>query len=67
MKDITYDVRVYKIETYVGKRATTYYVRYKVGGRELRKPFRNAAQADTYRGEIQAAARKGGGVQPHHR
>ncbi|MFD0884053.1 tyrosine-type recombinase/integrase [Streptosporangium algeriense] len=59
MKDITYDVRVYKTEVYKGKKATTYYVRWKVGGELWRKPFRNAAQADTYRGEIQAAARKG--------
>ncbi|MFI7445305.1 tyrosine-type recombinase/integrase [Nonomuraea indica] len=59
MKDITYDVRVYRTEVYKGKKATTYYVRWKVGKQPWRKPFRNAAQADTYRGEIQAAARKG--------
>ncbi|MEU7004451.1 tyrosine-type recombinase/integrase [Nonomuraea sp. NPDC046570] len=58
MKDITYDVRVYKTEIYKGTRATTYYVRWKAG-RSWRKPFRNAAQADTFRGEIQAAARRG--------
>ncbi|MGN9845062.1 tyrosine-type recombinase/integrase [Nonomuraea sp. H19] len=58
MKDITYDVRVYKTEVYKGKKANTYYVRWKAG-RVWRKPFRNAAQADTYRGELQAAARKG--------
>lgn len=59
MKDITYDVRIYKTEVYKGKKITTYYVRWKVGKQLWRKPFRNAAQADTYRGEIQAAARKG--------
>ncbi|MGW0195921.1 tyrosine-type recombinase/integrase [Nonomuraea sp. NPDC003201] len=59
MKDITYDVRVYKTEIYKGKTTTTYYVRWKVGGKAWRKPFRNAAQADTYRGELQAAARRG--------
>ncbi|MFC6083696.1 tyrosine-type recombinase/integrase [Sphaerisporangium aureirubrum] len=59
MKDITYDVRVYKTDVYKGKKSTTYYVRWKVGNKTWKKPFRNAAQADTYRGEIQAAARKG--------
>ncbi|PZG15894.1 tyrosine-type recombinase/integrase [Nonomuraea aridisoli] len=59
MQDITYDVRVYKTEIYKGKTTTTYYVRWKVGGKPRRKPFRNAAQADTYRGELQAAARRG--------
>ncbi|MFD8562131.1 tyrosine-type recombinase/integrase [Streptosporangium canum] len=59
MKDITYDVRVYKTDAYKGKKTTTYYVRWKVGKKTWKKPFRNAAQADTYRGEIQAAARKG--------
>lgn len=59
MKDITYDVRVYKTEVYKGQKANTYYVRWKVAGKPRRKPFRNAAQADTYRGEIQAAAKKG--------
>jgi integrase len=59
MKDITYDVRVYKTEIYKGKNTTTYYVRWKVGGKPWRKPFRKAAQADTFRGELQSAARKG--------
>ncbi|GAB2947444.1 tyrosine-type recombinase/integrase [Nonomuraea fastidiosa] len=59
MNDITYDVRVYKTETYKGKTTTTYYVRWKVGGKAWRKPFRRAAQADTYRGELQSAARRG--------
>ncbi|WP_182883275.1 tyrosine-type recombinase/integrase [Microbispora sp. H10949] len=58
MKDITYDVRVYKTEVYKGQKATTYYVRWKAG-KVRRKPFRNAAQADTFRGELQSAARKG--------
>ncbi|TDC07676.1 integrase [Nonomuraea longispora] len=57
--DITYDVRVYKTEVYKGTTTTTYYVRWKVGGKGWRKSFRNAAQADTYRGEIQSAARRG--------
>ncbi|NRQ32995.1 tyrosine-type recombinase/integrase [Nonomuraea sp. NN258] len=59
MNDITYDVRVYKTEVYRGKTTTTYYVRWKVGGKPWRKPFRNAAQADTYRGELQSVARRG--------
>ncbi|MGW3351711.1 tyrosine-type recombinase/integrase [Nonomuraea rubra] len=58
MKDMTYDVRIYKTEVYKGQKANTHYVRWRAG-KQWRKPFRNAAQADTYRGELQAAARKG--------
>ncbi|MFD8527218.1 tyrosine-type recombinase/integrase [Streptosporangium canum] len=59
MQDITYDVRVYKTEVYKGARVTTYTVRWKTAGKAWKRPFRKAAQADTFRGEVQAAARKG--------
>ncbi|MEU0517364.1 integrase [Streptosporangium sp. NPDC006007] len=59
MKDITYDVRVYKTEIYNGAKVTTYTVRWKTAGKPWKRPFRKAAQADTFRGELQAAARKG--------
>ncbi|GIH81199.1 tyrosine-type recombinase/integrase [Planobispora longispora] len=59
MKDITYDVRIYKTEVYKGARVTTHTVRWKTAGKSWKRPFRNAAQADTFRGELQAAARKG--------
>jgi integrase len=57
--DTTYDVRVYKTEVYRGKRASSHTVRWKVGQRAWRRTFRNAAQADVFRAELLAAARKG--------
>jgi len=59
MNDITYDVRVYKTEIYKGSRVTTYYVRWRVGSREWKKPHRTDAQADSFRSSLQAAARNG--------
>ncbi|MQA87267.1 MAG: tyrosine-type recombinase/integrase [Streptosporangiales bacterium] len=60
MDGITYDVRIYKTEVYRGKKVTTYYVRWAVGGQQWpRQPFRNAAQADAFRSELLTAARRG--------
>lgn len=59
MKDITYDVRVYKTEVYSGARVTTYRVRWSVGGKAWKEPFRLAAQADAFRSELLTAARRG--------
>jgi len=55
----TYDVRVYKTEAYRGARVTSYRVRWKTAGQDWRRTFRNKAQADVFRGELLAAARKG--------
>ena len=55
----TYDVRVYKTEVYRGSRVTTYRVRWKAGDKTWKRPFRTAAQADVFRAELLAAARKG--------
>ena len=57
--DTTYDVRVYKTEVYRGTRVVTHKVRWKTGQRSWRRPFRTAAQADVFRAELLAAARKG--------
>jgi integrase len=57
--DTTYDVRVYKTEVYRGTRATSHTVRWKTAQRPWRRTFRNAAQADVFRAELLAAARKG--------
>ncbi|GAB3961125.1 site-specific integrase [Actinoallomurus acanthiterrae] len=59
MQDLTYDVRVYKTEVYKGKKVTTYYVRWKTGGKQWKEPFRKAAQADSFRSSLLAAARNG--------
>ena len=55
----TYDVRVYRTEVYKGSRVVTYKVRWKTGPRLWKQPFRNAAQADSYRSSLLAAARNG--------
>ena len=57
--DTTYDVRVYKTEVYRGARTTSHTVRWKAAQRPWRRTFRNAAQADVFRAELLAAARKG--------
>ncbi|MDQ2586029.1 tyrosine-type recombinase/integrase [Saccharothrix yanglingensis] len=55
----TYDVRVYKTETYQGKKTTTHYVRWKVAGKLHREGFRTAALADSFRSELVSASRRG--------
>jgi integrase len=59
MNNISYDVRVYTIDTYTGKTVTTYWVRWKVSGDRFKEPFRHSAQADSFRSELISAARKG--------
>ena len=57
--ETTYDVRVHKTQVYRGKRTVSHTVRWKTAQRAWRKTFRNAAQADAFRAELLAAARKG--------
>ncbi|MEV4580263.1 integrase [Nonomuraea jabiensis] len=52
-------MRVYKTEVYNGARVTTYRVRWSVGGKGWKEPFRLAAQADAFRSELLTAARRG--------
>jgi integrase len=59
MKDLTYNVRVYKTYVYKGQRGNTYRVRWKLDEDLRNRAFRRAAQAETYRSELLAAARKG--------
>ncbi|MGW4638037.1 tyrosine-type recombinase/integrase [Sphaerisporangium sp. NPDC004334] len=59
MKDITYDVRVYKTEVYKGAKVTTYTVRWKTATKPRRKAFRTSAQAESFRSDLVSAARKG--------
>jgi hypothetical protein len=55
---MTYDARVYRTEVYKGKKATTYHVRWKVGGKLWREGFCTAAQADSFRSTPLTAAPK---------
>lgn len=59
MKDITYDVRIYKTGVYEGANVTTYYVRWEAGRKRWKQPFRKSAQADSFRSSLLTAARNG--------
>jgi integrase len=60
MNEISYDVRLRKTRVYAGANVKTYTVRWTVEGQEFTEPFRNnVAQADSFRSELVAAARKG--------
>jgi integrase len=64
MEGSTYDVRVYRTEVYKGANVTTYKVRWKTAHRLWKEGFRNAAQADSFRSSLLAAARKGEAFSP---
>ncbi|PRX99650.1 tyrosine-type recombinase/integrase [Allonocardiopsis opalescens] len=59
MKDTTYKVRVWQIETYTGKKGNTYSVRWIVAGKRWRETFANSTQADGFRSELVTAQRQG--------
>jgi len=50
MDNITYDVRIWKTETYKGAKVTTYKVRWKTGPKPWKRPFRTKAQAASFEG-----------------
>ncbi|MEU8051776.1 tyrosine-type recombinase/integrase [Micromonospora haikouensis] len=55
----TYDVRVWSIDVYEGKRGRTYWVRWAVAGRRNKEPFKTKALAESFRSDLLSAARKG--------
>jgi integrase len=56
----TNDVRVWKIEPYKGKKATTYTVKWVVAGERFRsRPYTSYAAADSFRSELLTAHRNG--------
>jgi integrase len=59
MRDITYNVRLYKMDIYEGAKLTTYYVRWKVGSKSWKEPFRNKAQAASFESQLRVAATAG--------
>ena len=48
-----------RTEVYKGRQVTTYWVRWRVGGRLWKEAFRTVAQADSFRSALLTAARKG--------
>jgi integrase len=59
LREMTYDVRVWKTEKYVGRKVTTYTVRWSVAGRRWKKPHRTAAMAESFRSKLVTALREG--------
>ncbi|MFF4198991.1 tyrosine-type recombinase/integrase [Nonomuraea sp. NPDC001831] len=61
MKDITYNVRVYAIETRrnAAGKVTSYRVAWQTTTKTWKRTFKLAAQADTFRGALLTAARNG--------
>ncbi|MEW1844143.1 integrase [Nonomuraea angiospora] len=61
MKDTTYSVRVYKTEKRKNKegKVTSYRVLWSTAGKRWKRPFPNAAQADTFRSALLTSARNG--------
>src|SRR6266508_4242780 len=59
MDSISYGAHIYKTEIYKGTTVTTHWVRWKVGGKPWKEPFRTAAQADSFRSSLLSAARNG--------
>jgi integrase len=55
----TYDVRIWGIRTYRGKRTTTYRVRWLVAGQRCEERFTAYALAESFRSDLVSAARKG--------
>ncbi|MGA6163507.1 tyrosine-type recombinase/integrase [Amycolatopsis magusensis] len=57
--DTSYDVRIWKIEKYAGKRKTTYRVRWLVSGKKFGESFETYALADSFRSRLVTASRDG--------
>jgi hypothetical protein len=57
--DPTYDVSVWAISVYDGKRGKTYYVQWKVGARRFKESFKTRALADSFRSDLITATKKG--------
>jgi hypothetical protein len=59
MEGITYNVRLWKIEVYRGKKVTTYKVRWTAAGKPWKRSFRTRAQAASFEAGLRTAAAKG--------
>jgi hypothetical protein len=59
MASITYDVRLWKMETYHGARVTTYRVRWTTDGKPWGQSFRSKAQAVSFEASLRSVASKG--------
>jgi hypothetical protein len=58
---LSFDVRVWEIRSYEGKRGVTYTVRWTVARRQRSETFKTKALAESFRAELLSAARRGEG------
>ncbi|MFE5924106.1 hypothetical protein [Streptomyces sp. NPDC056468] len=66
MDGTTYNIKIWKISVYKGKRKTTHTVRWELDGREWRAPFDTFALADAFRSDLVRATRRGEAFSPRH-
>lgn len=59
MTTTSYDVRIYVIDVYKGKRTTTHWVQWSVAGKRFKKPYKTDALARRFRAGLETAASKG--------
>jgi hypothetical protein len=57
--DATYDIRIWGIQKYKGKRGTTYTVRWRVAGTKPQRTFTTLKLAESFRTDLLVAAREG--------
>ncbi|MGH3326193.1 MAG: tyrosine-type recombinase/integrase [Streptomycetales bacterium] len=58
-RPLSYEVHVWKIQTYSGKRGRTYAVRWSVADSRRRKTFKTRALAESFRASLLAESRRG--------
>jgi integrase len=56
---LSYDVRVWQIHKYKGKRGTTYTVKWRAGGKKQQRTFSTLKLAEAFRSDLVVAARDG--------
>ena len=56
---LTYDVRIWSIHRYKGKRGTTYTVKWRVAGKKQQRTFTTLRLAESFRSDLLVAAREG--------
>lgn len=59
--ELSFDVRFQKTYVYRGARTTTYWVRWSVGGKPFKEPFKDENLAEGFRNQLVAAAGRGEG------
>ncbi|MEO3869574.1 tyrosine-type recombinase/integrase [Nonomuraea sp. B12E4] len=57
--ETSYNVRIWKTDIYKGAKVTTYTVRWRVGEKPFKEPFRGKTQADNFKAELTVAANRG--------